>query len=90
MRSQTPQSPLFYAYFSHARHPVDTQRYLQHIGFTGAARPDLPTLQQLHHRHMLSVPFENLSIIYHQGIRLAPEALFSRWSSATAAVSVMS
>lgn len=64
--------------FSHARHPVDTQRYLQHIGFTGAARPDLPTLQQLHHRHMLSVPFENLSIIYHQGIRLAPEALFSK------------
>lgn len=57
---------------------MDTQRYLQHIGFTGAARPDLPTLQQLHHRHMLSVPFENLSIIYHQGIWLAPEALFSK------------
>ncbi|MVZ10486.1 arylamine N-acetyltransferase, partial [Enterobacteriaceae bacterium 8376wG6] len=57
---------------------MDTQRYLQHIGFAGAARPDLPTLQQLHHRHMLSVPFENLSIIYHQGIQLAPEALFSK------------
>ncbi|MGQ5791160.1 arylamine N-acetyltransferase family protein [Serratia sp. IR-2025] len=57
---------------------MDTQRYLQHIGFTGVARPDLPTLQQLHHRHMLSVPFENLSIIYHQGIQLAPEALFSK------------
>ena len=90
MRSQTPQSPLFYAYFSHARHPVDTQRYLQHIGFTGAARPDLPTLQQLHHRHMLSVPFENLSIIYHQGIGWRRRRCLARWSSATAAVSVMS
>lgn len=78
MRSQKPQSPLFYAYFFSCETPVDTQRYLQHIGFTGAARPDLHTLQQLHHRHMLSVPFENLSIIYHQGIQLAPEALFSK------------
>jgi N-hydroxyarylamine O-acetyltransferase len=57
---------------------VDRQRYLQHIGFAGAARPDLATLQQLHHRHMMSVPFENLSIIYQQGINLDEGALFSK------------
>jgi N-hydroxyarylamine O-acetyltransferase len=57
---------------------VDRQRYLQHIGFAGAARPDLVTLQQLHHRHMMSVPFENLSIIYQQGINLDESALFSK------------
>lgn len=64
--------------FPHARDAVDKQRYLQHIGFAGAARPDLTTLQQLHHRHMLSVPFENLSIIYRQGIHLEEQALFSK------------
>lgn len=57
---------------------MDIQRYLQHIHFTGTAKADLPTLQQLHRCHMLAVPFENLSIIYHQGIELTEAALFSK------------
>ncbi|CAI0869950.1 arylamine N-acetyltransferase family protein [Serratia proteamaculans] len=57
---------------------MDRQRYLQHIGFAGIPNPDLLTLQQLHRGHMLKVPFENLSIIYHQGIHLEEEALFSK------------
>ncbi|SPZ56773.1 Arylamine N-acetyltransferase [Serratia quinivorans] len=57
---------------------MDRQRYLQHIGFAGIPKPDLLTLQQLHRGHMLKVPFENLSIIYHQGIHLEEEALFSK------------
>lgn len=57
---------------------MDRQRYLQHIGFAGIPQPDLPTLQQLHRGHMLKVPFENLSIIYHQGIHLEEKALFSK------------
>ncbi|WP_434462597.1 arylamine N-acetyltransferase family protein [Serratia plymuthica] len=57
---------------------MDRQRYLQHIGFAGIPQPDLLTLQQLHRCHMLSVPFENLSIIYRQGIHLEEPALFNK------------
>uniref|UniRef100_UPI0035C75EEC arylamine N-acetyltransferase n=1 Tax=Serratia quinivorans TaxID=137545 RepID=UPI0035C75EEC len=57
---------------------MDRQRYLQHIGFAGIPKPDLLTLQQLHRCHMLSVPFENLSIIYRQGIHLEEPALFNK------------
>jgi N-hydroxyarylamine O-acetyltransferase len=64
--------------FFAARQTVDRQRYLQHIGFAGIPQPDLLTLQQLHRGHMLRVPFENLSIIYHQGIHLEEQALFNK------------
>lgn len=64
--------------FFAARQTVDRQRYLQHIGFAGIPQPDLLTLQQLHRGHMLRVPFENLSIIYHQGIDLEEQALFNK------------
>ncbi|ANS41810.1 arylamine N-acetyltransferase family protein [Serratia inhibens] len=57
---------------------MDRQRYLQHIGFAGIPQADLLTLQQLHRCHMLSVPFENLSIIYRQGIHLEEPALFNK------------
>lgn len=57
---------------------MDKQRYLQHIGFAGIPQADLLTLQQLHRCHMLSVPFENLSIIYRQGIHLEEPALFNK------------
>ncbi|MDO2147778.1 arylamine N-acetyltransferase, partial [Escherichia coli] len=50
----------------------------QHIGFTGTPQADLQTLQQLHRCHMLAVPFENLSIIYHQSIDLSEGGLFSK------------
>jgi N-hydroxyarylamine O-acetyltransferase len=64
--------------FFAARQTVDKQRYLQHIGFAGIPQADLLTLQQLHRCHMLSVPFENLSIIYRQGIHLEEPALFNK------------
>nr|WP_232808081.1 arylamine N-acetyltransferase [Serratia plymuthica] len=51
---------------------------MQHIGFAGIPQADLLTLQQLHRCHMLSVPFENLSIIYRQGIHLEEPALFNK------------
>lgn len=57
---------------------MDRQRYLQHLGFAGIPKPDLATLQQLHRGHMLKVPFENLSIIYQQGIHLEEDALFNK------------
>lgn len=70
---------------------MDRQRYLQHIGFAGIPKPDLLTLQQLHRCHMLSVPFENLSIIYRQGIHLEENRRCSiKLSNATAAAFAMS
>jgi N-hydroxyarylamine O-acetyltransferase len=63
--------------------------YLERIHFTlepgsdaGEAfdrlRPSPELLRALHDAHLLSVPFENLSIHYHQPIVLEPEALFQK------------
>ena len=36
--------------------------YLDRIGVTGSLKPDADTLQMLHRAHVMTVPFENLSI----------------------------
>ena len=36
--------------------------YLNRIGFTGTALPDLATLTRIQHGHMLSIPYENLDV----------------------------
>ena len=43
-----------------------------------ALEPTLPTLQALHQAHQLAVPFENLSIHFHQPISLQQEALYEK------------
>lgn len=43
-----------------------------------ALEPTLPTLQALHQAHLLAVPFENLSIHFHQPISLQQEALYEK------------
>ena len=40
----------------------DLQTYLTRIGYRGTARPDLPTLVELHRRHLLAIPYENLDV----------------------------
>lgn len=40
---------------------IDLDRYFRRIGFAGAARADLGTLRDLHARHAVAIPFENLS-----------------------------
>lgn len=42
--------------------------YLQRIDYHGSRQPTLDVLRQLHHAHMLTVPFENLDI--HLGRRI--------------------
>ncbi len=66
-----------------ALNPTDSKDYLRRIDFSAplnapAPAPTLPTLQALHMRHMLAVPFENLSIHYGQPIVLQEEALFDK------------
>ncbi|HJW08753.1 MAG TPA: arylamine N-acetyltransferase [Holophagaceae bacterium] len=54
---------------------MDLQAYFSRIGFAGDARPDLATLQSLHLAHVMSVPFENLTVQMGEPVRLEPEAL---------------
>ncbi len=55
-------------------------QYLNRIRCPAPAplEPSLQTLQALHEAHLLAVPFENLSIHYHQPIVLQEEALFDK------------
>jgi N-hydroxyarylamine O-acetyltransferase len=40
---------------------IDFSAYFGHIGYAGERKPALHVLQELHLRHTLSIPFENLS-----------------------------
>jgi len=57
---------------------LDIRDYLKRINYQGSLEPTLPTLQALHEAHLLTVPFENLSIHYGQPIILQEEALFNK------------
>ncbi len=55
--------------------PFDLHAYLAHIGYTGATRPSLATLSQLHQAHVCAIPFENLDVILDRSIHLETEAI---------------
>ncbi|MBN3305007.1 ARY2 protein, partial [Amia calva] len=50
---------------------MDVGEYLRRIDYTGPVEPTLEALQQIHLRHLLSVPFENLTI--HSGGKILLE-----------------
>jgi len=50
------------------------QAYLKRIGYRGTTKPSISVLRQLHRRHLLSVPFENLDIQSHIPIVLSEKA----------------
>jgi N-hydroxyarylamine O-acetyltransferase len=52
--------------------------YLERIGFSGTARPDLETLRALQHTHVRSVPFENLDVQLRRPVGLDIEACFEK------------
>jgi N-hydroxyarylamine O-acetyltransferase len=52
--------------------------YLARIGATRPARADAAALRELHLRHLLAVPFENLSIHLGEPIVLEPAALLDK------------
>src|SRR5581483_7566583 len=58
--------------------PLDIRDYLQRIHYQGSLEPTLQTLQALHETHLLTVPFENLSIHYGQPIILQEALLFNK------------
>lgn len=57
---------------------MDIHAYLKRINYQGSLEPTLQTLQQLHESHLLSVPFENLSIYYKQPIILQEQKLYEK------------
>lgn len=57
---------------------MDVQAYLNRINYNGPVAPTAETLRQLHLAHLLTVPFENLSIHAGEQIALEDEALFRK------------
>ena len=57
---------------------MDVGRYLERIGYAGPPRPGADTLRALQRAHLLTVPFENLSIHAGEPIVLDAAALFDK------------
>jgi len=57
---------------------MDTTAYLERINYRGSRTASAETLRNLQVAHLLSVPFENLSIHSHEPIVLNDEALFDK------------
>jgi len=57
---------------------MDITAYLERINYPGSRTPSAETLRNLQVAHLLSVPFENLSIHVHEAIVLNDEALFDK------------
>ncbi|WP_017612053.1 arylamine N-acetyltransferase family protein [Nocardiopsis salina] len=64
----------------------DVEAYLNRVGMPAASTPDDPTLIELHERHLMTVPFENLDFHYGTSIALGQAALEKvvlRWRGGT-------
>jgi N-hydroxyarylamine O-acetyltransferase len=57
---------------------LDAGRYLERIGYAGPTTPTVSTLLQLHAAHMMTVPFENLSVRRGEPIALEVGSLFEK------------
>src|SRR6266404_2947807 len=57
---------------------MDVHAYLNRINYQGPLAPTAETLRQLQVAHLLTVPFENLSIHAREPIVLEDEALFQK------------
>jgi N-hydroxyarylamine O-acetyltransferase len=57
---------------------MDVAAYLERIQYHGPLDPTAETLRRLHVAHLLSVPFENLSIHWGEPIQLDDGALFEK------------
>lgn len=56
----------------------DVTAYLDRIGVTGPLKPDVDTLHMLHRAHVMTIPFENLSIHLGEEISLELGALVDK------------
>ena len=52
---------------------MDTDRYLDRIGFAGDIRHDVDTLEALQRAHLTAVPFENLHVFHRRGVHTSTD-----------------
>ncbi len=57
---------------------MNVDAYLQRIGYDGGQIPNAETLRNLHHAHLLAVPFENLDIHLGRPIVLDEKSLYEK------------
>jgi N-hydroxyarylamine O-acetyltransferase len=57
---------------------MQIEKYLARLDFHAVPRPDVATLRNLHHAHMLTIPFENLDIHAGRKIVLEEDLLFKK------------
>ena len=57
---------------------TSTKAYLERIGYKGSLTPSVNVLRELHRRHLLSVPFENLDIEMGRPIVLSHAAFYDK------------
>lgn len=57
---------------------MDITAYLNRIGYSGSREPTVAVLRELHHAHLLTVPFENLDIHLGRPIVLDEAHLFDK------------
>jgi N-hydroxyarylamine O-acetyltransferase len=49
--------------------------YFERIGYSGSPAANLQTLRDLHLLHLQHIPYENVDVFCHQGVRLDPDSL---------------
>lgn len=57
---------------------MNVQAYLQRIGYSGTLNGSAEVLAELQERHLQTVPYENLDIIYGKPISLATEDIYRK------------
>jgi N-hydroxyarylamine O-acetyltransferase len=57
---------------------MNVDAYLQRFGYNGGRIPNAETLRNLHHAHLLAVPFENLDIHWGRPIILDEKSLYEK------------
>jgi N-hydroxyarylamine O-acetyltransferase len=58
--------------------PIDLEAYFARIGYGGDREPTLENLTAIQFAHATSIPFENLSILFGQGVQLDLDTLQSK------------
>ena len=56
----------------------EAEEYFTRINYSGSKEPTVEVLTELHRCHILSVPFENLSVYGKEKIELSKEWLFEK------------
>lgn len=57
---------------------MNLEEYFERIGFHGPYKPDLATLKLIHKKHIMTIPFENLSIHCGEKITMDLEVAFNK------------